>query len=313
MKKRILSVVTSVAVLGSMACASAVSSSAFSGEIKFEVSDNLAKANKFFYAHIWDGTPGAANGGKLYDWQTVQEKMTWNKGDAVATYDVPEGNWSLIIISTNTGFQTYDTVFNANCIGDTCYVMDETYENPVDSKKTAKGLGWRSNPDCGPHKVVSSLGNIIGTAFLPGENDQVLYDNFVKKYDTNNVADPENNIFNWNDDGAVETGKDWETIKKEVAEKLGVSVSSSEQPTEPQPDSSKDGSSSENDTKTKATSSTTKATSSSSTGSTTTGGGTTTTGGGTTTTGDATPVTGLLATLLGALGVAFFARKKSVK
>lgn len=308
MKKRILSVVTSVAVLGSMACANAVSSSAFSGEIKFEVSDNLAKANKFFYAHIWNGLPGGAG---LYGWQTIEEKMTWNKGDAVATYNVPEGDWNLIIISSNTGFQTYDTVFNASCIGDTCYVMDETYENPVDSKKSAKGLGWRSNPDCGPHKVVSSLGNIIGTAFLPGENDQVLYDNFVKKYDTNNVADPENNIFNWNDDGAVETGKDWETIKKEVAEKLGVSVSSSEQATEApkdssKEDSSKDDSSSKTDGGTKTTATSTSTTNS--------GSGTSTTGTSTTTTtGDTTPVVGLFATLVGALGVAFFARKKSVK
>ena len=222
MKKKVLSVITSVAVLGSMACASAVSSSAFSGEIKFEVTENLARANKFFYAHIWDGTPGAANGGKLYDWQTAQEKMTWKKGYAVATYNVPEGDWNLIIISANTGFQTYDTVFNASCIGDTCYVMDETFKNPIDFRKEARGLGWRNNPDCGPHKVVSSLGEIIGTAFLPGENNQTIYDDFVKKYDTNNVSDPARDIYNWNDYGAVETGKDWETIKHEVAEQLNL-------------------------------------------------------------------------------------------
>ena len=195
---------------------------AFSGEIKFEVPENLAIANRVFYAHIWNwnGLPGGAG---LYTWQTKEEKMTWNKGDSIATYNVPKGDWNLIIISGNSGiFQTYDCVFNSSCIGDTCYVMDESFKNPVDSKKSAKGLGWRNNPDCGPHKVVSSIGNVIGTSFLPGENNQVLYDDFIKKYDTNNIADPLNNIYNWNDDGAIETGKDWKTIKKEVAEKLGV-------------------------------------------------------------------------------------------
>ena len=183
MTKKILSVITTAAVLGTMACAGAVSSSAYSGEITFEVPETWANANKFFYAHIWNGLPGGAG---LYAWQTADEKMTWTKGDATATYQVPDGDWNLIIVSGNTGIQTYDTVMNANCIGDTCYVMSEQFENPVDSKKVAYGLGWRNNTDCGPHKVVSSLGNIIGNAFLPGEDNQTLYDNFVKKYDENN-------------------------------------------------------------------------------------------------------------------------------
>ena len=300
MKKKVLSVITSVAVLGSLACASAVSSSAFSGEIKFEVTDNLARANKTFYAHIWNGLPG---GQGLYQWQTKDEKMTWKSGDATATYNVPEGDWNLIIISSNTGFQTYDTVFNANCIGDTCYVMDETFENPVDSTKSAKGLGWRNNPDCGPHIVISSLGNVIGSAYLPGETNQNLYDGFVKKYDINNVSNGDD-LLNWNDPGNGQqvTGKDWETIKKEVAEKLGVQVSSSEEPTEAvtsAPSATE-----------AATTKTQQATSS--------GGGqvvaTQPTGGQVSSpTGDNTPVAGLLAVLVSALGVAFFTRKKATK
>ncbi len=311
MKKKVLSVITSVAVLGSLACASAVSSSAFSGEIKFEVTDNLARANKTFYAHIWNGLPG---GQGLYQWQTKDEKMTWKSGDATATYNVPEGDWNLIIISSNTGFQTYDTVFNANCIGDTCYVMDETFENPVDSTKSAKGLGWRNNPDCGPHIVISSLGNVIGSAYLPGETNQNLYDGFVKKYDINNVSNGDD-LLNWNDPGNGQqvTGKDWETIKKEVAEKLGVQTSSSEEPTEaatsaPASSSDSGSSSNTNTSSNSGSSSNTSSSSSSSSGSTSTTGTSTTT-----TTGDTTPVVGLFATLAGALGVVFLARKKATK
>ena len=299
MTKKILSVITTAAVLGTMACAGAVSSSAYSGEITFEVPETWANANKFFYAHIWNGLPGGAG---LYAWQTADEKMTWTKGDATATYQVPDGDWNLIIVSGNTGIQTYDTVMNANCIGDTCYVMSEQFENPVDSKKVAYGLGWRNNTDCGPHKVVSSLGNIIGNAFLPGENDQILYDNFVKKYDENNVADPENEIYNWNDDGKVETGKDWTTIKKEVAEKLGVS---SEAPTE----------AATAETATDAATTTSSQGGGSSSSSKSTPSSTVTGSDKTTTTGDSTPVVPLFAvlgaSLAGALGIAFLARKES--
>ncbi len=296
MKKKILSVLASVAILGSMACASAVSTSAFSGEFTFEIPENWAAANKTFYAHIWNGLPDGAG---LYGWQTKDEKMTISEDKKTATYNVPEGDWNLIIISGDSGIQTYDTVFNANCIGDTCYVMDEKFENPVDSKKQAYGLGWRNNPDCGPHKVVSSIANVIGTAFLPGETDQNLYDAFVKKYDVNNEADGET-LFNWNDDGKIETGMEWEEAKAKVAQQLGITVdsssdaSSSEAPTT----AATDASSSNNSTTTTTSSTTTTASSSNQST-------------GTTTTGDSTPIVALVATLMGALGVAFVARKKA--
>lgn len=308
MTKKILSVVTTAAVLGSMACASAVSTSAFSGEIKFEVPDNWANANRFFYAHIWNGLP---DGASLYAWQTAEEKMTWNSGDATATYNVPEGDWNLIIVSGDSGIQTYDTVFNANCIGDTCYVLDNQFENPVDSKKTAYGLGWRNNSDCGPHKVVSSLGKVIGTAYLPGETDQNLYDAFVKKYNPQNgvdgIADGDT-YCDWTTDGEIETGKDWETIKKEVAEQLGVEVSSSE-------NSSSENSSSESSSSSSSSSSSPSSSSSGSSGSSTSSSSSSSssTSTGTTTTGDSTPIVALVATLTAAMGVAFFARKKAVK
>ena len=304
MKKRILSVLTSVAVLGSMACASAVSTSAFSGTITFEINDNWAAANKTFYAHIWNGLP---DGAALYGWQTKDEKMTIAEDGKTATYEVPEGDWNLIIISGDSGIQTYDTVFNASCIGDTCYVMDEQFENPVDSKKKAYGLGWKNNADCGPHKVVSSLGNVIGTAYLPGENDQNLYDNFVKKYNPQNgidgIVDGETYLC-WDDDGKVETGMDWEEAKAHVAQQLGVTVESSSDASSSDASSSDASSSNASSSNTTTTTSSSRTTTTSSSSSQSTG---------TTTTGDSTPIVALVATLTASLGVAFFARKKAVK
>ena len=223
MKKKILSILTAVAVLGVTACTAALNSSAYSGEISFEVPETWANANKTFYAHIWNGLPG---GEVRYEWQTADEKMKWSKGDDKATYQVPEGDWNLIIISGNTGVQTYDSVMNANCIGDTCYVMDEQFENPIDSKRVSYGLGWRNNPDCGPHKVISSLGNIIGNAYLPGETNQMIYDNFVKKYaDTWGIIYDDDII--WDPEYPTEDPdweEKWEALKQEVAEKLGLNT-----------------------------------------------------------------------------------------
>lgn len=296
MTKKILSVLTSVAVLGSIACASAVNTSAFSGQFTFEIKDNWKAANKVFYAHIWNGLEG---GSGLYGWQTKDEKMTISEDGNTATYEVPEGDWNLIIISGDSGMQTYDSVFSAECIGDTCYVMDEQFENPVDSKKKAFGLGWRNATNCGPHKVVSSIGHVVGTYFLPGENDQNLYDNFVKKYNVENEADGET-LFNWNDDGKIETGMDWEEAKKYVADQLGITVESSSQTPTDAPTN--------NSSTTNTTSSTTNTTSSSSSNSSSSSQST-----GTTTTGDNTPIFALVATLTAALGVAFATRKKAVK
>ena len=224
MKKKILSILTAVAVLGVTACTAALNSSAYSGEISFEVPETWGNANETFYAHIWNGLPG---GEGCYEWQTADEKMKWSKGDDKATYQVPEGDWNLIIVSGNTGIQTYDSVMNANCIGDTCYVMDERFENPIDSKRVSYGLGWRNNPDCGPHKVISSLGNIIGNAYLPGETNQTIYDNFVKKYaDTwgNEILGDLEGIPQFEIPPDPDRDEKWEALKQELAEKLGLNT-----------------------------------------------------------------------------------------
>ena len=320
MTKKILSVVTTAAVLGTMACASAVSASAFSGEFTFEIPDTWAKANNVFYAHIWDGLPGGKN---LYKWQTKDEKMKIADDKKTATYNVPEGSWNLIIVSGSSGIQTYDTVFNENCIGDTCYVMDDKFENPVDSNKQAFGLGWRNNSDCGPHKVVSSLGNVIGTAFLPGETNQTLYENFLKSYNPENETDADNGIYNWDDDGAASTGMSWEEVTAKVAKELGVENTAGDNSSSN--NSSSDNSSSDNSSSENSSSdnSSSGSSGSGSSGSGSSGSGASTSSNssssssssstGTTQTGDSTPVVALLATLVAALGASFVALKKKAE
>ena len=221
--------------------------------------------------------------------------------------------------------------------------MDDKFENPVDSNKQASGLGWRNNSDCGPHKVVSSLGNVIGSAFLPGETNQTLYENFLRSYNPENETDADNGIYNWDDDGAASTGMSWEEVTAKVAKELGVentagdnsssnnsSSNNSSSNNSSSNNSSSDNSSSDNSSSNNSSSdnSSSNNSSSGSSGSGSSGSGSSGSGAstssnssssssssstGTTQTGDSTPVVALLATLVAALGASFVALKKKAE
>lgn len=229
MKKRLISVMASIAILASMACTSAVSTSALSGEITFEIPEEWQGAENTYYAHIWDGI----NGEGLYEWQTANEKMTVSADYKTATYNIPEGNWNLLMISSgNSGFITYDAVFTADCIGDTCYAVPDRLGGPVDSPPNIYHLFWRNNPEYTTCKRVNSDGYVVGTTLLPGQTNQSLYDDFVKKYNPQNAVDgivDGVNYFNWNEDGKTVTNMTWEEVTAHLAQKLGVT---GETPTE---------------------------------------------------------------------------------
>lgn len=289
--KKILSIAAAAAIVGTMFSFATISSSAFSGEIKWEApSSQWQKANKIAYAHIWNSISGEGVSG----WQTAEEKMTDN-GDGTYSYNVPEGDWNLIIISGSSGYQTYDTTFSTDCIGDTMHETGENIENPVDSTKQAIGASWKNHSSYGPHKCISSLGKVIGTSLATGETNQTLYDNFCRDYAAG-TSHP------WDDDGAITTGKSFDQIKAEIRTALGLSDDSSSTTTS---DSGSDTLTSGSDSSTASTSgsgsTSSKASSSASTSSTSTG---------STTTGDSTPYIALGVILVAALGVAVVARKK---
>lgn len=246
-----------VALVASMFAMASVSASAWSGEITFEVpSADWASKNPVVYAHYWENKEGGAASA----WQTAEEEMEYSEDKATAKKEIPDGgDWNLIIISGSSGWQTYDTTMNANCVGDTIYVTGEEVENPVDSKKTAIVAAWKTNTDCGPKKQVTSIGNVVGTALLADETNQSLYDAFVVKFAPGGDYD-------WELDGQNETGKDWETIKKEVAEKLELETESESSSSD---DSSADGTSST--TSNASTASSRSASSTAATGATDTG------------------------------------------
>ncbi len=144
------------------------------------------------YCHIWKADGSKTSTGEDWNsWQAKNEKCEYDKETGIATYDLAkidhrfketDGNIYCVIFSVNTGMQTYNTIMNGNCIGDIAYCVDNMIENPEDSEKKVREAYWRSNPDCGPQKKITSTGNIIGTAYTEGMTDAGLVAEYLISY-----------------------------------------------------------------------------------------------------------------------------------
>ena len=187
-KKKVLSVVLAASMVASMASVAAVTTSAADvrGTIYFDstgLGGAAAAKRGVYYCYTWGSV-----GGELFAWDTKDCRMTNVEGD-LYSFDVPSTNSKgeavtadLIIFHANQGEQTYDTTFSDACFGDTAYVLDELFENPVDSAKTAKGCGWRNNPDQGAHIAITSTGKVQGIGLVAGETAESITDAFIENY-----------------------------------------------------------------------------------------------------------------------------------
>lgn len=154
------------------------------------------------YCHLWkaDGT------GDWPSWKTRKELCT-KESDGRWSYDITktgadnaaeiqnagDNNYYCVIFVANTDMQTYNTMMNGNCLGDTVYVTGNKIENPEDNNKKAIEAAWRNNPSCGPQKVISSSGTVVGTSLAAGTTDVTLMADYLIKYIS--------------DDGVADTGK----------------------------------------------------------------------------------------------------------
>ncbi len=143
---------------------------------------------KTIYCHIWraDGT------GEWPMWQSRKESCT-KEEDGRYSFDTTktgniinrtDGKEYCVIFSSDTGAMTYQMIMSGSCLGDTAYVTGYTFESPDDSEKKVTVAAWRNNPDCGPQRMITATGTIIGTAFPEGESDEtMLADYLIKNYD----------------------------------------------------------------------------------------------------------------------------------
>ena len=186
-----LTVPMSMLAMGGLAV-SAASTDENVGEgtkIYFDVNSTGWENYTTIYCHIWraDGT------GEWTNWQTRKEICT-KEDNGLYSYDVAktgnadeivqsgEHNYYCVIFSADTGMQTYNTIMNGNCLGDTCYVTGNLLENPADSWKTCTEAAWKNHPECGPVKAITSTSRVIGSALPDGVTDADLLAEYLCVY-----------------------------------------------------------------------------------------------------------------------------------
>lgn len=142
------------------------------------------------YCHIW-----AYGGESFAQWQSKKEACVKTETDGLWMYDITakgfrmeEGVTYAVIFSEGNN-QTYDTLFDTTCLGDTLYCkgQDSIIEAPTDSSKQALAAYWKNADPSqyGPVRQLTSLGNVVGECFAPGADAESLYVDFLKnKLDT---------------------------------------------------------------------------------------------------------------------------------
>lgn len=186
-----LTVPMSMLAIGGLAV-SAVSTDENVGEgtkIYFDIDSTGWENYTTIYCHIWraDGT------GEWTNWQTRKEICT-KEDNGLYSYDVAktgnadeivqsgDHNYYCVIFSADTGMQTYNTIMNGNCLGDTCYVTGNLLENPNDSSKTCTEAAWKNHPECGPEKAITTTSKVIGSALPDGVTDADLLADYLLYY-----------------------------------------------------------------------------------------------------------------------------------
>lgn len=136
------------------------------------------------YCHIW-----AYGGDSFAQWQSKKEACTKTDTEGVWMYDITakgfemeEGVTYAVIFSEGNN-QTYDTLFDTTCLGDTLYCkgQESIIEAPTDSSKQALAAYWKNADPTkyGPLRQLTSLGNAVGECFAPGADAESLYTEFI--------------------------------------------------------------------------------------------------------------------------------------
>lgn len=186
-----LTVPMSMLAMGGLAV-SAASTDENVGEgtkIYFDIDSTGWENYTTIYCHIWraDGT------GEWTNWQTRKEICT-KEDNGLYSYDVAktgnadeivqsgDHNYYCVIFSADTGMQTYNTIMNGDCLGDTCYMTGNVFENPEDSYKICTEAAWKNHPECGPEKRITSTSKVIGSALPDGVTDADLLAEYLCVY-----------------------------------------------------------------------------------------------------------------------------------
>ena len=209
MFKKILAVALAVVMVMAMA-AVAVSAAEVDNSVGADSSDAATSSGVIYfnptgwnnvnqiYCHIWE------NGGNdFYGWKDKNEMCT--KVGSMWSYDLSKLNSSsmnpggmksgkdyCVIFFADTGVQTYDLTIGLECVGDMAKLNpSKMIENPVDSQKKGYECVWNKNSGkYGPHKAISSVGNILGSKLCPNESGAQVIGDWLMNYTGSLFCDP---------------------------------------------------------------------------------------------------------------------------
>lgn len=194
-------------------------------KIYFDASSSGWKTYKAIYLYLYDH-----NNGEIITWGSKKGKMT-DEGNNKWSYDLDAKGISFdssnaygCIFTADWGMQTCDLIIGSPCIGDTAVCTGETVENNVDSNKTSYVVKW-TNADSstyGNPKCITSIGNVIGNAYWPGDSGYAMFVKFLSSTGKDGI----DNALKFNgkntqqtiDDTANALGLGKEDIKKAIAE-----------------------------------------------------------------------------------------------
>ena len=126
-------------------------------------------------------------GGEIITWGSKKGKMT-NEGNGIWSFDLEAKGYGLdsnksygCIFTADWGMQTCDLIIGRECYGDLAYCTGNMVENNVDPNKRSNEVRWANadrtvygNPIC-----ITSIGNVIGTAFWPGDTAYSIFLKFL--------------------------------------------------------------------------------------------------------------------------------------
>lgn len=224
MKKRVISLVLTIAMLLSVAAVGVMSVSAADQDaaesavdkvIYFTIPDFWIEKYNFVqggdsttvYCHVFQiGTADpdfddftfqtrgeictydTATGRYVYDFGVEK----FNQGQIKYSLELKDNaDYGVIFSAKNKSgeaAQTYDLVMGTDCYGDEVYAVDKTYQNIVDSSKVTYLSYWKSSANAekyGPHAGITSLGVLQGEKYAPHEDKVLAVANFIKDYSAN--------------------------------------------------------------------------------------------------------------------------------
>lgn len=192
------------------------------GKIYFQIPAGWNTVTKV-YCHIW-AFAGDGDTQKWAIWQSKAEQCV-NEGNGIYSYDISKTGCTFyrdktycVIFSTDTGYETSNSIFYTDAIGDTAYTVPNLSPvSPIDSDKKAIALYFRNHSNYGPQVIITTNGNVQGSAVPNGMTHEDVFNYYVNEIDPLTGTTRVKAI-------AVSSGRNEADIITELAEALNINI-----------------------------------------------------------------------------------------